>query len=39
MSAPYGRPTISQLINSSRLDLNGEGIDLNAEKAAQLAWD
>jgi len=33
------KPTVSQLIHSSRLDPNGEGIDLNAEKAVQLAWD
>ena len=34
----YGRPTNSQVINSSARDLNGEGIDISAEQAVALAW-
>lgn len=34
----YGRPTTSEIIKSGRRDLNGDGIDINAEKAAFLSW-
>lgn len=38
MSSSYGKITTSELVNTGRRDLNGEGIDINAERAAQLAW-
>ena len=34
----YGRPTNSQIIQSSRRDPNGDGLDVAAEKAINLAW-
>jgi len=34
----YGRPTTSEIIKSGRRDLNGDGIDTNAERTAFLSW-
>lgn len=38
MSYSYGKPTTSDIIKSGRRDLNGDGIDINAERAAYLSW-
>lgn len=38
MSTSYGKQTTSEIIKSGRRDLNGDGLDLNAERAAFLSW-
>lgn len=38
MSTSYGKPTTSEIIKSGRRDLNGDGIDFNAERSALLSW-
>jgi hypothetical protein len=39
MSNFYNKQTTSQIVSSVRRDLNGEGIDLNAESSAFLSWE
>lgn len=38
MSTSYGKQTTSEIVISGRRDLNGDGLDINAERSALLTW-